>query len=193
MKRLVILAWGILAGCTPPGTPPTLSSSTGKAQLPDPLDLSYSGWPSVTEKPYPVAAEFFQLCAPPSSPEQIEKLEAVKKSHGPHYKAAIIVRVNTVGASQFKTGQAVPAGTVVVKEKYADFYNPEAKPVAVAFMIKHEPGYDSSNGDWEYAFQKLLPDEDHTLARGKLETCIDCHKGTRSKDYLFRSYLQAPR
>jgi hypothetical protein len=182
----------ILAGCA---VPPDHSTSppTSRTPSPDPksLDINYADWPRVTEKPYSVSTEFLMMCREPS-PEMIQKRESLEKARGPHSKSAIIVRVNPTGLAQFKAGEAVPVGTVVIKEKYPE-YDPNARPVAIAAMIKREAGYDPDHGDWEYAFEQLSPEQERKTVRGKLDNCIECHKGTRSKDYLFRPYLKASR
>ena len=72
-------------------------------------------------------------------------------------------------------------------------YSPDAQPVGIAAMIKREPGYDPENGDWEYAYEKRWPEAERSVVRGKLGSCIECHKGARITDYLFRSYLRASR
>ena len=107
-------------------------------------------------------------------------------------RGAVVVRVNPVGVDRFKAGQPVPAGTVVVKEKYPE-YSPNTPPVAVAAMVKREPGYDPENGDWEYAYEQRWPEAERKVVRGKLRSCIDCHQGARDTDYLFRPYLRASR
>jgi hypothetical protein len=144
----------------------------------------------VTEKPFPVALELILDCAS-ASPDKIQQQKELEKQYGPHAKAFIVVRVNPTGLAQFQAGQPVPVGTVVIKEKHLD-YAPGTPPSAVAAMIKREPGYDPEHGDWEYAYEQLKPENERKLERGKMESCIECHKGTKSTDYLFRPYLKAP-
>ncbi len=188
MSRALLIACCSLGGCNSPPdrssapriTAPSLSHER------ESIGTDYTGWPKVTEKPFPIALQFYYFCRAPS-PEQIQQQKDLEKLHGPHAKASIIVRVNPIGLAQFKAGQPVPVGTMVVKEKYPD-YSPDATPAAVAAMIKHEPGYDPEHGDWEYAYEQFSPE--HKMSRGKIESCIECHKGTRSTDYLFRPYLK---
>jgi hypothetical protein len=80
----------------------------------------------------------------------------------------------------------MPVGAIVVKEKHHDPVV-TGPPVEFGAMIKREPGYDPAHGDWEYLFVAMKPEK--TVARGKLESCIDCHSNAKDKDYLFRTYL----
>lgn len=152
------------------------------------LGIDYSQWPTVTQKPIPVAPELIAYCRLPTP----SRREEAMKIHGPHTEAAIVVRVNSAGIERFKTGQTVPTGTIVVKEKFSD---PLAisPPTAIGVMIKREPGYDPEHGDWEYAYEERSPKTEQTLVRGRLESCIKCHSGARDTDYLFRGYLQEVR
>jgi hypothetical protein len=186
MKSLAVVICGFIAGSASSTDQPPQQSTTTAGQ--ESLGIDYTNWPSVMETPYPVAPDFYFRCAGPSP----ERLRAWEQEHGPHFKSWIVVKVNPVGIDQFKAGKPVPVGTVVVKEKYQNF-SANARPEAIGVMIKHEPGYDPDHGDWEYAFEQFQPEQDRKMVRGKLENCIECHKGTRGTDYLFRPYLKAAR
>jgi hypothetical protein len=193
MKRIILIIGCWLGGCSSPpervSIPSTSPASTHSHERKS-LNLNYADWAKVTEKPFPVALGFFFDCRLPS-PEQIQQQKDLEKQHGPHAKSFIVVRVNPAGLSHFKAGEPVPVGTVVVKEKHLD-YSPNVQPDAIAAMIKREPGFDPDHGDWEYAYEQLKPENERKLDRGKLESCIECHKGTKSTDYLFRPYLKTP-
>ena len=84
----------------------------------------------------------------------------------------VVVRVNPVGVDRFKAGQPVPAGTVVVKEKY-----PAVLPEHTAGRSRRDgqagAGYDPENGDWEYAYEQRWPEAERKVVRGKLRWCIE--------------------
>jgi len=71
-----------------------------------------------------------------------------------------------------------------VKVKHWD---PDKSPTAVAAMVKRDAGYDSAHGDWEYVYTTL--GEKPETQRGKLDTCITCHRIRAGQDYLFRTYF----
>jgi hypothetical protein len=193
MKRIILIVSFYICGCSSPpdrtSQPPTSTTSNYSHQR-ETLNIDYGDWPKVTEKPHPVALAFYLDCRLPS-PEMIQQQKDLEKQYGPHAKAWIIVRVNPTGVAQFKAGQPVPVGTVVIKEKHLN-YSPNSKPDAVAAMTKREPGYDPDHGDWEYAYEELKPEQRRKLEKGKIVSCIECHKGTKSTDYLFRPYIKAP-
>jgi hypothetical protein len=181
MRWAILLLGGLLAGCQPQSGPPAAPA--------DSLGLDYAAWPSVTQKPYRVSPSFAMYCRGPS-PDEVRKQQQERKERGPHAETSIVVRVNPIGLEQYRAGQPVPVGTVVIKEKYSLTTN--VPPNAVAAMIKREPGYDSDNGDWEYAYEQRSAEPEAEVVRGKLSNCIACHKGARS-DYLFRPYLSSSR
>jgi hypothetical protein len=189
MTRSLLVCGLVLAlgGCQPAATFDSPPPPTDDPNAPETLGIHYAGWPSVTGKPHPVAPVVFFMCAAPN-PEQVEHEERERKVHGPHYQAAIVVRVSPVGREDFMAGRLVPVGTVVVKEKH---WNERSDtPSAVAVMIKREPGYDPEHGDWEYGYEERSQTEKRRVVRGKLDSCIDCHSNARERDYLFRSYLK---
>ena len=181
----------LFAGCQSQPTPPPAPDD---ARPPVParaaFGFDYATWPSVTEPPYRVSPEFLAYCRSLTAEENRQQ-EAAKKEHGPHAESAIVVRVNPIGLDRFKSGGAVPVGTVVIKEKYHHYF-PGAEPSAVAAMIKREAGYDPEHEDWEYAYEERWAGSERKVVRGKIESCIECHK-VAGIDYLFRPYLEAKR
>ena len=177
---------GFLVGCGGAEqipTPPVASADT-----PEPFDLDYSIWPTMTKTPYPVPPAFYAMCAAPT-PERVKAHEdSEKKALGPHGDASIVIRVNPPGAKAFQAEKPVPVGTIIVKEK-RPFFSEETPPAAIGVMIKREAGYDPTNGDWEYVYQQNQPEK--SLIRGKLDSCIACHKQMQNQGYLFRTYLNA--
>ncbi len=75
---------------------------------------------------------------------------------------------------------------MIVKEKFAAV--DDARPVAYAAMIKREAGYDSGHGDWEYVYADLSSDKPPT--RGRIASCIQCHKVVAKRDYVFGKHLR---
>ncbi len=181
MRYAILLLGGMLAGCGPQHCPAPAPAGS--------LGLDYASWPAVTEKPYRVNPSLAMYCRGPS-PDEVRKQQQERKERGPHAETSVVVRVNPIGLEQYRAGQPVPVGTVVIKEKY--HLTTDVPPDAVAAMIKREPGYDRDNGDWEYAFEQRGAEPENKVVRGKLSNCIACHKGARS-DYLFRPYLAASR
>ena len=96
---------------------------------------------------------------------------------------SIVVRVSPNAVAAYREGRPLPAGAVVIKEKYDD---PSASGPLRAYgvMIKRAAGYDPLRGDWEYGFATL--DSTATVTRGRLKGCAGCHASARKSDYLFR-------
>lgn len=80
-----------------------------------------------------------------------------------------------------------PAGSVIVKEKLAD--EKSRTPELLTVMIKHEKGYNSKSGDWEYMVVDGAGEE--VAERGDLQNCQACHAADKKTDYVFRTYLSA--
>ena len=81
-----------------------------------------------------------------------------------------------------------PVGSIIVKEKKASAYRSATQPQrwtaandGVGGMIKRPPGYDPTHGDWEYFYFEDASKIEH----GKMTSCIQCHSGASSKDYVF--------
>jgi hypothetical protein len=77
-----------------------------------------------------------------------------------------------------------PEGSTVAKVKLVEG---SSEPVAVAFMVKREPGSNPEGRDWEYLLFEGKPLK--LSARGALLTCQGCHGEQNYTDGLYRSYL----
>lgn len=123
-----------------------------------------------------VAASF--LCAAPSP--------ARKPPGTPHSDYYCHVFVDEAGRPMMESGKGTyPAGTLIVKQKFADV---KGKSVELyTLMRKMEPGYDAEHGDWEYSIVNRQATQ--VLARGRLESCIECHKAYKAADYVTRLYI----
>ena len=97
----------------------------------------------------------------------------------------IHVFVSPQGASAMLTNFAVfPRGTIVLKEKFDD---PEGKHTELfTGMIKREAGYNPDCGDWE--FFTLSANAKKITARGKIESCITCHREFPESDFVTKDY-----
>lgn len=183
-RSALLLALALaVAGCHPAEVPPPAPAPSLRAES--------AGWPSVTAGRYPVPSMLMLWCIAPT-PERIAAIRADEaKEHGPHREHSIVVRVNPTGIAAFRARTTVPAGTVVVKQKYAPDAPESAEPVAIAAMTKRQPGYDPAHGDWEYAYEEYPPGAPPKVSRGRIESCIDCHHAASDRDYLYRPYLAA--
>ena len=180
---LVIVA---VAGCERAGCAQADPAPVEPA-LVEPAD--FASWPRVTEKPVRVGPLLWMLCRDPTPAEAIARDKAAKP-HGPHAGYSIVVRVSPEAVAAFRSGDGLPAGAVVVKEKYTDEL--ASGPMqAYAVMVKRAPGFDPGAGDWEFEFVTLAPER--SVARGRLAECASCHARARDTDYLFRSYGEAGR
>ena len=173
-----LVALTFLAGCNAASAPPLTPAP--KDQYPDEDLRAYASWPAMTVEPIRVPPGLFNLCGNP--PEQIQR--------GPHFAPAIKVYANPVAAESLRIGKAsrLPTGSALVKEKWLD---PEKQPpTQYAAMVKRESGYDPDHGDWEYVFTLTQPRR--SVERGRIATCIECHKSAAAHDYVFGTYLTPP-
>ena len=171
----------LLTGCqsrTPPASEPDLVEP-----------VTFSTWPSVTDKPVQVGPDLWAWCRAPT-PEEARARGAEARPHGPHASFSIIVRVSPEAIAPFREGKPLPPGAVVVKEKYVDGLT-SGPLYEYAVMVKRVAGYDPGGGDWEYGYVTLVPER--KVARGRLTECAGCHVSARERDYLFRSYGGAGR
>ena len=143
----------------------------------------YPSWQEVTDGPHKVLPKLWLYCVAP--PPDFDR---------PHPGAAEVpgkdryIRVFASShAAPLMTESRVeryPAGSVVAKVKLGEG---SSDPVAVAFMVKGEPGSNPEGRDWDYLLFEGNPLK--LTARGALSTCQGCHGEQDYTDGLYRSYL----
>jgi len=148
---------------------PLLSNRTFLASL-EKLD----GFVRVTEKPFLMHAPTATQCV----------INTHVDVHGDRF---CDVYISKDGEAAIRTGSAeYPVGTLVIKSKYPD--EERSKIELYTVMRKMPKGYWPEHGDWE--FSVLDSEKKHVLARGRVESCADCHDAYSASGYLTRSYLR---
>jgi len=151
---------------------------------------NYRTWAKGNDKPLYLEPSVGARCAGPL-PEDLKP--------NPHVPRYFTVYVNETGRKAFfaKDDATFPSGSVIVKEKYpairrahGAYSAPDfsATPELLTVMIKHDPGYDKANGDWEF----FACDGNGNPMRGSVKHCQACHQRTASPTHVFRYYVPSP-
>jgi hypothetical protein len=148
---------------------------------------AYKSYAKMTEKAVFVNPELASLCIGASQ----SQVEAARQAKGPHAHSAILVYMNDVAAKAFALkATTFPVGSVVIKEKVLLGHRDSSgtwigrTENGVGGMAKRPPGYDPKNGDWEY----LYFNDPAKPESGRMESCIQCHRGAKSSDYVFGTW-----
>ena len=129
----------------------------------------------VTAAPYHVSWAGTMLCRRPSS-----------MPHSPHGEHWIHVFVSPGGRMALVSGKgAYPVGTIILKQKFFDAAGTQTD--FYTGMRKREPGYNPDLGDWE--FFTLESGGKTVTARGRIESCMECHSKYKATDSVSRRYL----
>lgn len=170
----------------------------------------YKDWPRLAKHPYEVPWQFVAAClvvAPGSKSAVTVSPEAEALTYGPHNNTQVQVYANKLGQSaadesfyvavfgsqrhQFDPGakpkaippfKGFPVGATIVKEKLSQ----DGSVKGVGAMIKHNAGYDSENGDWEFVYAE----KNGRLLSGRLTQCADCHLKAKKSDFVFGDFLR---
>ena len=192
MMRLITfsLFWPILlAGCGPADDGSPGPDAVAGPKVAD-VGKDYKQFQAMTPKPVFVDPQLAMLCRGASQAE----VELARKKNGPHAHTAVLIYMNDLAANAFrKSLDAFPVGSIVVKEKKGLRYwadgqarQMEAIPDGVGGMIKHPPGYNQENGDWEYFYFE----DPAKIETGKIASCVKCHAGAAKKDYVFGGWAK---
>ena len=181
-KATISLLISIVSGCGDSAEP----TSTATVATDDIRSIasSYTTITAMTDGPVHVDANIAFLCAPTLSKGMIDEIE---RKRGPHALTAVRIFMSEKAAETFAAKTTpYPVGAIIIKEKQAQRSpQPSTQPAAahdgVGGMVKRPPGYDPDHGDWEYFFFQN-PD---AIERGKMASCVQCHAGVASKDYVF--------
>jgi hypothetical protein len=143
----------------------------------------YPAWQPQSPEPVAISAYIFGLCRLPTLPER--EFSESEHGHGrylrdwanPQAEAGIARR----GAPPFGPG------SVIVKEKYVAS-GAGRDLVAIAMMIKREPGFEPTQGDWDYAYYE--PDLGVIQTKEQSAYCSGCHAAAAASDFVFVDGLQ---
>ncbi len=149
-------------------------------------EIDFANWQKVGQNPIPVPGIMILECRAPPATREYDPSKTGDVN--PHMMPAIVVRVNPVGFDTFRDRKSpLPVGTIIVKEKH-DSWEVKGPPKEYGAMVKREPGYDPTRGDWEYVYVVREPEK--KVTRGQIESCIYCHVRQMEQDYVFRTYLK---
>jgi hypothetical protein len=101
--------------------------------------------------------------------------------------------MNDLAADAFEGGKTTfEVGSVIIKEKLLFPYRKENGDSedgrnGVGGMIKRPVGFDAEHGDWEYLYFEV-PEE---IESGRIASCIQCHSGAKTTDYVFASWRES--
>lgn len=176
---------GLVSACT---EVEEVDRSENKSQSPTVAEVAagYRDFNKLTEKPVFVDFTFALDCAAPTK----EMVAQVRRLHGPHTQSAIQIYMNGSAATSFESGDhSYPIGAAIVKHKSFLEARDNEKLATVAEagaggMIKRGPGFDPENGDWEYFYFE----DPREIESGKIQTCIRCHRGAKTTDFVFGSW-----
>jgi len=142
----------------------------------------------MTDKPMMMSAPSAVSCYIPPAQLRVYQKQQANPSFpkDPHVAKYVHVFVSLQGAPAMLTNSAAfPVGTIILKEKFSD---PEGKHTELfTGMIKHEPGYNPDCGDWE--FFALSANAKKITARGKIESCMTCHREFPESDFVTKTYI----
>lgn len=152
------------------------------------LALSYQSLKKLTDGGVSVNPDLAASCVGISQTQ----LESAQKTYGPHANCFINIFMNDVAAEAFRThANAYPVGSVVVKEKHAGSHRSPGighmvrdQLNGVGGMVKRPAGFDPEHGDWEYFYFE----QPSKIESGRIASCVGCHSGARSTDYVFGSW-----
>lgn len=169
---LLLVLMLVVIGCTSPSA--TLNTNTA-----DPLETilrEYKGWTTLFQSPRNVSFFLMALC-------RTQTADEVAYQASEHAQYAVQVYVNPTTATVIKQegARTFPAGSVIVKEKWAhdDKFAKLAdatQPAGLGIMLKDKNG-------WQYAYV----DEKGTITRDQkqLDNCRVCHSTAAERDSVF--------
>lgn len=168
MNVRMLALFGFLAACSDDAstTTPTTNSQDAGAMA-DATSAPAKG-PGEFKADYKTSSAFFTNMAAPV------------KGSSPHGTAQIWYSSNVKDLLN-KASFTAPEGTVSIKE--FDMLGDGTKR-GIAVMIKKPAGYDPANGDWYYDMRDMTGAIMADPPAGKIEMCINCHKGFASTDYF---------
>lgn len=132
----------------------------------------------VTDRPHPMDDSTITACEANYNP---------KIHEGELQPAYCHVYVTADAKAPIESGEgSYGEGAVIVKAKLESAEAEGAMLYTV--MRKMAAGYDPEHGDWEYAV--LDGQNKRVLSRGRIDSCIECHRHYAETDFVTRAYLK---
>jgi hypothetical protein len=163
------------------GDEPATEEPTSNTPV-EPLEVllsQYRDWQPRTTAPVNVSSDIFTLCRSPTLTESA----FVDTEHG--QSRMLMDWLNPAAHAGFEAlgDQGFAPGAAIVKEKlsYRDGV-PEPVLVAIGIMLKHERGFDSEHGDWEFAYWEEAPGL--LASPDQSAYCAACHASSLT-DFVF--------
>lgn len=143
-----------------------------------PVLARYREWDQLLKEPERVPLELWIRCVAPPPADW----KAARLKYGPHSERLIQVYRNSPAEESIDgTKGRLPLGTMIAKEKLAEF--PRRTAEGVAFMIKRPVSDFPDSDGWEFLFFPSAGDK-----RATQKACANCHHVARSRDYVFGDY-----
>ena len=178
---LLVLLLALMPACMSVPAETVKNASVATAETTEDAAIKgYRQWTRVNPEPVLMEPRVALMCAMP-----LPVKNRVMEKENPHKFNYITVYVNDIGSkAMYAKKPDFPMGSVIVKEKLPN--KDSESPELLTVMIKHEPGYNTANGDWEYM---VTDGAGKVQARGQLENCQSCHTLVKDTDYVYRSYV----
>jgi cytochrome c553 len=160
------------SGVQPDAGTPALVPSLASVQQ------SYLGWTRHSEQPQAISSEIFSLCRLPTPAETT----FVDSPHGDDLYLLDYLNDAAVRGDASKANTPFPVGAAIVKQKLTSGFSGEYLISALGLMLKHEPGFDPTHGDWEFGY--WTPSEGLRAGPATATACGGCHAGSQT-DFVF--------
>jgi hypothetical protein len=168
------------------GVAPAQPDASTSAQAGSPSEVpslasvqqSYLRWTRHTEKPQAISSEIFSLCRGPSQTEQA----FVTSPHGDNLYLLDWLNEAAVRGEAQLGKSPFPVGAAIVKEKLTQNENGTYAVAALGLMLKHEPGFDPSHGDWEFGYWTASAGLSGGVSGAG--QCGGCHAASKT-DYVY--------
>jgi hypothetical protein len=147
----------------------------------------------VTENPVRMQPAAGTLCLPPGAQNHADFIP-VRPWSGDRTPSArgsvpqpfmhVYVSQDGIHTMRAKESALFPVGTLILKRKFAD--ESAGETVLYTGMLKRDKDYNTACGDWE--FFTISGDGKTITARGRIESCITCHKRYSQSDFVTKLY-----
>lgn len=146
-------------------------------ELLDRARAEYRAWEPRTAEPVPISSQIFALCRLPTQAES----DFVESVHGdelalqdwPNEAASEgIAAIDAAASGGNDEAITFAVGATIVKEKVA-WRDGAWELAALGLMIKREPGFDPSHGDWQFGYWD--PELGMESGSEAQVSCGDCH------------------